>query len=587
MKRTTQPPAILLRWSDHVPTSDIQDPLGLGLRGSARLASRLLYCITSITPRARYFSFISWCIHDFRRHRTGGAASTGLRDAIVLREQALAVACIAHHGGEPCGGGALVGSRGARKWFLNGHTEANFRTLKPFAKNPALSAYLNSLVNLRFFNMERELPDSDAENEDETFSFDDIELSELGRDLANRYNSAVGTLLAVRQLSTKEKLCKTSSLAELGKRGGLCELSDQGSPDRDLLRDIFFGQVGTKGESHLIRRRSLLLLLDLCHQLGTKDMPLDEESFAAAVYFGECATANARLKVIVPKHLADIATRWRMFYFHHFMAVALEGLFSWLVSHLSPQGLVGSTIDSVVAQLAEPRLRKNLSDVLNVDLPTAFSDLTPSTLLATAGLADAALDSGLGNALDHAVRSQAPLAEDSLEDLIRSNKHLHSSTGLALPLVLIATTLGRYSRWAATNYGQWLASIAADSYLDLVPPLVSAGLARRFGEWWHCPWGTLTPFLLSRYVIHQHLAMSYEKTSTGDRCLLQMDGAKVFSTGSYDAIGITNPRLNSAIQILTDLGLIAEDDHGLTHLTRDGRTFLQRASAKESEYQVS
>ena len=48
----------LLRWSDYVPASDVQDPLGLGLRGSTRLASLLLYCITSITPRARYFSFI-------------------------------------------------------------------------------------------------------------------------------------------------------------------------------------------------------------------------------------------------------------------------------------------------------------------------------------------------------------------------------------------------------------------------------------------------------------------------------------------------------------------------------------------------
>ena len=37
----------LLRWSDYVPASEVTDPLGLGLRGSTRLASLLLYCITA------------------------------------------------------------------------------------------------------------------------------------------------------------------------------------------------------------------------------------------------------------------------------------------------------------------------------------------------------------------------------------------------------------------------------------------------------------------------------------------------------------------------------------------------------------
>src|SRR5262245_54544080 len=79
-KQQTSP--ILLRWSDHVLASDVQDPLGLALRGSARLASRLLYCITSITPRARYFSFIPWCIFDHQLREKGKPHAMGLRDAI-------------------------------------------------------------------------------------------------------------------------------------------------------------------------------------------------------------------------------------------------------------------------------------------------------------------------------------------------------------------------------------------------------------------------------------------------------------------------------------------------------------------------
>jgi hypothetical protein len=45
----------LLRWNKELPSASAADPLGLNLRVSARLANELLHCITSITPRARYY----------------------------------------------------------------------------------------------------------------------------------------------------------------------------------------------------------------------------------------------------------------------------------------------------------------------------------------------------------------------------------------------------------------------------------------------------------------------------------------------------------------------------------------------------
>ena len=85
----------------------------------------------------------------------------------------------------------------------------------------------------------------------------------------------------------------------------------------------------------------------------------------------------------------------------------------------------------------------------------------------------------------------------------------------------------------------------------------------------------LTDFVLSRYVVQQHQSMSYEKTWTGERCLLQVDGPRIVSTGGFDKIGMGNPRLRSAIQILTDLGLIEEDEEEVTRLTSEGEAFLQ------------
>lgn len=353
MAKKPQTSSILLRWSDHVPASDVQDPLGLGLRRSTRLASRLLYCITSITPRARYFSFIPWCIFDHRQREKGKPHALALRDGIIMREQALTLACIAHHEGEPCRGGGLVGSRDAKKWFANGSKEANFKKMKKFSKNPALGAYLNSIVNLGLFVTESERPDADEEGVGEEFTFDDIELSPLGLSLAQRFDKKAAGLATTRDIASKERCCSIDDLAEFGKHGGLCELSHKGSADKDLLRDIFFALVESKGESHRVRRQSLLLTLELCRQFSVEEWQLDEAGFAGAVYYGEVANDDDRLAVSIPEQLHDIATRWRMFYFHHFMSVAFEGLFSWLVSQLGNCGLAGASVDSLVAQLAE------------------------------------------------------------------------------------------------------------------------------------------------------------------------------------------------------------------------------------------
>ncbi len=596
MVKQPQNTPILLRWSEHVPASDVQDPLGLGLRGSARLASRLLYCITSVTPRARYFSFIPWSVYDFQQNEKDKPFALRLREGIFLREQALTLGCIAHHDGKPCDGGRLVGSDNAAKWYAKGEKHVSFRTLKRFTKNPALSVYLNSIVNLGLFLNPQQLPDTDQEDESREFTFDNIQLSDIGLDLAKRYNSSVGNLSVTRQLASKDRACSVSGLAEFGRQGGLCELRNGVCTDRDLLRDIFFAaddflacveKTGHKRESHVLRRRSLLLILESCRQLSSDDWITDEAGFAGLVYFGEIANDEDRQGVEIPKKLTDIATRWRIFYFHQYMAVALEGLFSWLVSHLATCGLAGARLESLVDRLDEPSVRKNLSELLQVDLSGPFGSLSPAKLFGTLGLSADDLDAPFSAKLDDAVRSMTPFAEDKLENLLRSKEHLYSSTGMALPLILLATTLARSARWETTKYGQWLATAATDPYLDLVPPVLTMGLSRQFGNWWGRTWKELAGFILSRYVVQQHQSMSYEKTWTGDRCLLQRDGPRVFSNGGYDEIGMGNPRLGSAIQILKDLSLMEDDEDGVARLTPDGKQLLKGALAKEVEDEVS
>jgi hypothetical protein len=576
----------LLRWSGYVPASDVEDPLGLNLRGLARLGERLLHCITSITPRARYFSFIPWCIFDYQNREQGKPYSLGLRDAIVLRENAYTLANISHHKGETCSGGSLVGSNEAKRWFRKGYAEANLKKLR-FAKNPALDAYFTSLVNLGCFvpDDDDDLASDDDPDAKREFTFDDIKLSAVGLDLAKRYDSVVGGLPAVRRWVGDTRRCSVKSLAQLGRYGGLCDFTDAHPADRSLLRDLFFGMATSRGGSHRVRRQSLLLLLDLCRQFSAEAWELNDWTFASAVYFGEVVTEDGRLDVKLPPALVDIATRWRMFYFHHFMGVALEGLFCWLITQLDTRGLAGAKLEDLVLKLNETSARDRLSELFHCDLTQPFGEMTPSDFFAKLSLPHGDCEPGLGTKFDLAVRSIHRASEDILEAFVRDGEFLQSSVGLALPLTLLATTLTRFARWKTTKYGNWLASVARDPYVDLVPPVLASGLSRQFEAWWHTKWAGLATFILSRYVVRQHQSMSYEKTLSGDRCLVQVDGERVFSSPGhgFEKIGMGNPRLGSAVQILIDLGLMERADDWVVHLTTEGKRFLRHELKKEGK----
>ena len=134
----------------------------------------------------------------------------------------------------------------------------------PFAKNPALNAYLNSLVNLGLFESQEERTEIEEEVEDSELTFDDIELSELGLDLANAYGSSIGRIEVIKHLAGLDRTCRVESLQRLGERGGLCELTLPTSMDRDLLRSVFFAHRGFKERSHHRRNRTLTLILELC-----------------------------------------------------------------------------------------------------------------------------------------------------------------------------------------------------------------------------------------------------------------------------------------------------------------------------------
>ena len=69
--------------------------------------------------------------------------------------------------------------------------------------------------------------------------------------------------------------------------------------------------------------------------------------------------------------------------------------------------------------------------------------------------------------------------------------------------------------------------------------------------------------------------MAFQKTKRGDRCLLQVDGAKVIAELQHGKVGIGNPRFGSAVQILKDSALLKKNEGEVTRPTEEGLALLE------------
>ena len=548
------PAADLLKWSRELPASDVQDPLGVGLRGAARLSNLLLFCITSVTPRARYYSFLPWCVEDAARIDPAGE----VRAAVAVREKLLTLGSVSYHGGDSCDGGSLIGVRQAQK-ILPGRAAVELRSAD-LGRTSALATYRFSLVNLGLLRSGEPPTDPDeTDGEEETAEHvpRTIELTDLGERVAGAYGRVVSPVRPPRLSSGVAQ--PVSELAKFGERGCLCGVSVEDASDRPILEDLLFARIGFTGRSHARRRDSLVLLLDLSRQLGDAGLPLDERTFAHAVYRRRVTSAESTVEVRLHRRLEDVAERWRMFQLHHFLGVALEGMFSWVVTNLGEGGVGGMRVGELLAYVSSPAAAGVLSGLAKQEVfpdPAAFS---PAGFFSAVGNGDPAgvlplQAPSLGPGVDPALAC----GEFGLEEAVKDRRHLHSPGGLIAPAALLALTLVRTRPWLETPHGRWLSSDAVlkDPYLDLLPPTVLRMADTDVPGWWDRPWRDLVEFAVRRCVVRQHITLSYEKTAEGDRCLLAEDGDRLWATGSYDTIRLGNARLPSALRILTDLGLL-------------------------------
>ena len=547
----------LLQWNKELPSASAADPLGLNLRVSARLSDELLYCITSITPRARYYAFFPWAFQDYNDHERSTKTDRGRIKGVLARERAMVLGAVMHHDGHPCDGGALGGSDKATKidrkkqrsfdlsrWEHLGAAEGQFG-----------AAYKGSLINLGVFKTdnERVKDEADAETAEldkETQDIEVRELSDLGKRLATAFGQSVRSTNYVKQQWTLRNSVDTGILTEFGSRAGLCEIASKRAFDRDVLRDVFFAKYKEMGKPGQHRRRmSLMFLLECVGQAHAAGTSFGNSSFSEICYFGiflSDADTPRKVSVSVPPQLADMYERWRIFYSQIYLAVALQSILVACVRVLRNRP-AGMTYEQLVQGLNPPGLKARFREVFGRELPNDFFALSARETLAVCGIG--------GKRPVNTLPIDAPFSERNLEHLLIESE-ANDVAGIVLAAMLLYEVVLRYGQRVSAAHNNWYAQQVYNPAADIALPEIVKFLVEEFGDGWLDRSNEqILHRVVWRFVIRQHQTMSYERGFGGSAPLFHVDGTTIIGAGTdFTDPQVLNPRLGSALQILSDLG---------------------------------
>jgi hypothetical protein len=582
---TKQPNSLnLLRWTKELPSASPSDPLGLSLRVSARLANELLYCITSITPRARYYSFFPWAFQDYNEREYGTHSDRGRVKGVVSRERAMVLGAVLHHEG-PCEGGGLGGSDEASVLLKKGkrpsYNLSAWKHLKP-PDGQFGAAYKGSLINLGLFKTDAstvsdEVDEETQELNEEAQAVEVRELSVTGKRLAEAYAKSIRHTHYVKENWTLRDKVDAKVLEEFGSVAGLCELSGKKAADREVLRNVFFSRYDEmKAPAQQRRRMSLLFILECVAHAHAAAFSLTNTSFGDICYFGALRLETKKKKrsaFVLDSRLGDIAQRWKIYYAHSFLAVALQSLLVACVRILR-EHRGGLADDALLPAFSPSGIRERFREIAGVDLTDDFFTLTPRATLAACGTSlpkQGTASLGYPNI-------DAPLSERALETLLVDSE-ANEVGCVAIAALLLYQVLLRHAALTAGAIQNWYRRQVYDPYADVSLIVVLDFLNAEFGSSWvDRPNRDILKRVIWRFVIRQHQTMSYERNFGGTAPLFQVDGTTVIGTSTdYTDPRSLNPRLSRALQILDDLGLIEDDGNVGYQLTDDGRAWRKGA----------
>lgn len=470
----------LLRWNKELQSGSEQDPLGLTLRVAARLSAELLHCITSITPRARYYSFFPWAFQDYWNNERGKAGDRGEQIGILARERALALGSVLHHNGAACKGGALGGTEKAiiRAATLKPGDTIDLSTWQHLERGIFDAAYKASLVSLHLF----EIPENDEQSkeeigEDKMNAVTIRQLSPQGKILANAFASSIANTEYIKSGSNFKSVISYETLKDFGAHAGLCEILLDAATDRAALRDIMFDCDNPMGKAHYRRRMSLLLLLQSVESISAIPNELSfHENFADLVFYQRIPAGldtEDTVSVSLPPALLDAAGRWSIFQYHSYLSIALQSFLVGIVRILRDRE-EGIDQRQILNYFDEQEISKKISDIFACPPIENFYSMSPEQTLKHIGI------------IDSSGKLSDAMTERHISRALVQNKGAQGEGGIGLALVLIYTLFHRYKDNVCQEHDNWHRQQVPEysQTTDICLPLVLKHIQASFGQSW-------------------------------------------------------------------------------------------------------
>ncbi|MBM3137836.1 MAG: hypothetical protein FJZ98_06575 [Chloroflexi bacterium] len=330
----------------------------LGLEGAAQGYQQILIPgIISTTERARYYSFYAWVLYRFINSSSGNRLLRNFRGKYYKRhEVALILGAYSHHiDREPIR--SLVGS---------GNNYNKVRTW--WDDNDPVSLDVNYFQNKlggfgQYYFTAMQALDIVRENEQPSWVYKVT--SSFGEPLAKAFENSISKTTYYKNLTEAgelESLTHKDS-TNYGKAACLCSEALSKGDDLPILRDAFFRFDQTGNTSHSRRRLSLAVTLDLVR--GAKGKFDRDLMLRPALYLGEYAP---NLPYQPTPELEDWVYRWRMVAVRHQYTFGLQALWAAFILQLreSKDGMsLSEFMGWTEKSLGTKYYTSSLSDYLN------------------------------------------------------------------------------------------------------------------------------------------------------------------------------------------------------------------------------
>jgi hypothetical protein len=565
-------------WSRSVKISEkAMDPLGLN-RVSDRITNEMVTGITSMTQRARYYSFYTWAIYTVNK-KPGITRFQEFAKLFYDLERAFMMACIAHRESSKDNSmdhsGILGSDIGKNFWHENkNEIDMSFRFLAN--RLGGYGYYYQASLFYLGLTIRDAIKDS---------------VTELGEKLALAFEQSIRDTTYFKKYVWKERIPK-KILLEYGKKCCLCMLKNN-VQEKELLKKILFGLDCSSKDIELSKKRrdTLLLILHFVNQAYKHGFELSEENFLNGVYYGQMAKESIIVDVQIPSFFNDVAYRWKMFRSHDFFSYACEGLFSAFIKMLEKHFHTGLTFEQFLNAIDAKRTVDLLSTLLNTHFDASnlhevmVRDIIKNVNKIVLGNDADVITDFLSENFDRKCDLKSSVNEYRLAKSV--NKEFASDifdlqkVVVHCLLLLLVLYTRFYHYWKKKNlYWKWL---SGHTGRDISPFRFIIDFERKMN-------GkdlTLYEFLawfFKEYIIEQANRISIEKCQniivSRPVFWFHKEGMAYVKDRDYSP-RFRNSRFNSCYMILRDLGLI-ESVNGLVRLTTDGTKMLQLATEGET-----